>query len=152
QMERMEPEGSEDHRRTTCCCGRRGHSGYCAAVAPKPPTPQSCPVRRRRRNMRAVLFGIVLALPGCQGEQPGGAPAPTPSNVGSARLPADRAPSKIAATEDQKDVLIYCPVAGMKGMKDCCPDGWCGRRPTPDVTTAYKGGVVQFCCKDCLGE
>ena len=100
--------------------------------------------------MRAVLFGIVLALAGCQGEQSGGAPAPTPSNEGSARLPADRAPSKLAATEDQKDVLIYCPVAGMKGMKDCCPGGWCGRRPTPDVTTAYKGGVVQFCCKDCL--
>jgi YHS domain-containing protein len=58
----------------------------------------------------------------------------------------------MAATEDQKGVRFYCPVAGMKGMKDCCPGGWCGRIPNPDLTTAYKGGVVQFCCKGCIEE
>jgi hypothetical protein len=51
-----------------------------------------------------------------------------------------------------KGVLIHCPVAGMTGMKDCCPGGWCGRVPKPGLTTAYKGGVVQFCCSRCIGE
>jgi hypothetical protein len=103
--------------------------------------------------MRGVLFGIVLVVVGCNGEQPGVSPKPTPSNVDPAQsTPADVTPSKIATTEDQKGVLVYCPVAGMKGMKDCCPGAWCGRAPTPDVTAAYKGGVVQFCCKGCIRE
>src|SRR5437868_29019 len=103
--------------------------------------------------MRAVLFGIVLVVVGCNGERPGASPKPTPSNVGPAQsTPANVAPSKIATTEDQKGVLVYCPVAGMKGMKDCCPGGWCGRKPKPDLTTAYKGGVVQVCCKGCIEE
>jgi hypothetical protein len=103
--------------------------------------------------MRATLFGIVLILVGCKGEQPGASPTPSSSTVGPTQLtPADMAPPKIAAIEDKMGVLIYCPVAGMKGMEDCCPGGWCGRKPKPGLTTAYKGGVVQFCCKECIGD
>jgi hypothetical protein len=40
----------------------------------------------------------------------------------------------------------------MKGMEDCCPGGWCGRKPRGGLTTAYKGHIVQFCCKECVGE
>ena len=97
--------------------------------------------------MRATLFGIVLILVGCNGEKPGASPTPSPSTV----VP-DTASPKTAELEDEKGSLIHCPVAGMKGMEDCCQGGWCGRKPKPGLTTAYKGGVVQFCCKECIED
>jgi len=46
---------------------------------------------------------------------------------------------------------VFCPVVGTPEGKSCdhCPSGYCPLRPSAEMSLAFDGGKLQFCCGKC---